>query len=259
VLGQWKHRSIGRCSSDHHHLIIWCSHCNSGRHNCCNGGRCSCRNSGRRSRCNSAIVVGAAVAIVVGSRHSCRNSGRRSRCNSGRRNRCKHRSTGAGTSGGTDGSGGADESDGAGASGSTGALVGVAVHHHLIIWCSHINSGRHNCCNSGRCSCRNSGMAGPGNDPVQVYRTGRANHWEVLRLWTGFELPSSCINPPCYALNLNRNIFDFMRWPHIGLGAQDLNGIQRPKYFQNVRRGSGNSVLQHATPEGAGTAGNPIA
>jgi hypothetical protein len=23
-------------------------------------------------------------------------------------------------------------------------------------------------------------MAGPGNDPVQVYRTGRANHWEFF-------------------------------------------------------------------------------
>jgi hypothetical protein len=39
-------------------------------------------------------------------------------------------------------------------------------------------------------------MAGPGNDPVQVYRTGRANHWEFLRLWTGFELPSSCVDLP---------------------------------------------------------------
>jgi hypothetical protein len=77
-------------------------------------------------------------------------------------------------------------------------------------------------------------MAGPGNDPVQVYRTGCANHGEFLRLWTGFELPSSCANPPGYVPNLNRNILDFMRWPHIGLGAQDLNDIQRPKSFQNI-------------------------
>jgi hypothetical protein len=25
-----------------------------------------------------------------------------------------------------------------------------------------------------------------------------------------------------------------MRWPHIGLGAQDINGIQRPKYFSKI-------------------------
>jgi hypothetical protein len=66
-------------------------------------------------------------------------------------------------------------------------------------------------------------MAGPGNDPVQVYRTGRANHWEFLRLWTGFELPSSWANLPGYGPNPNRNILDFMRWPQIDLGAQDLN------------------------------------
>ena len=74
-------------------------------------------------------------------------------------------------------------------------------------------------------------MAGLGNNPVQVYRTGRDLHWEFLRLRTGFELPSSWINLPDYGLNLNRNILDFMRWPQIGLGAQDLNGIQRPIFF----------------------------
>jgi hypothetical protein len=25
-----------------------------------------------------------------------------------------------------------------------------------------------------------------------------------------------------------------MRWPQIGLGGQDLNGIQRPKYFSKI-------------------------
>jgi hypothetical protein len=75
------------------------------------------------------------------------------------------------------------------------------------------------------------GMAGLGNDPVQVYRTLRDLHWEFLRLWTGFELPSSWVNLPCYGLNLNRNILDFMRWPQNDLGAQDLNDIQRPKSF----------------------------
>jgi hypothetical protein len=39
-------------------------------------------------------------------------------------------------------------------------------------------------------------MAGLGNNPVQVLSTGRANHWEFLRLWTGFELPSSCVDLP---------------------------------------------------------------
>jgi hypothetical protein len=74
-------------------------------------------------------------------------------------------------------------------------------------------------------------MAGPGNDPVQVFRTLPDLHWEFLRLWTGFELPSSCRTLPAYAAHRNRNILDFMRWPHIDLGAQDLKDIQRPKYF----------------------------
>jgi hypothetical protein len=75
-------------------------------------------------------------------------------------------------------------------------------------------------------------MAGPGNDPVQVYRTGSANHREFLRLWTGFGLSSSWSALPCYGADLNRNILDFMRWSDFGLVAQDLNDIQRPKSFQ---------------------------
>jgi hypothetical protein len=75
-------------------------------------------------------------------------------------------------------------------------------------------------------------MAGLGNNLVQGFSTGRANHWEFLRLRTGFELPSSWSALPCYGADLNRNIIDFMRWPQIGLGAQDLNDIQRPKSFQ---------------------------
>jgi hypothetical protein len=31
-----------------------------------------------------------------------------------------------------------------------------------------------------------------------------------------------------------------MKWPHIGLGAQDLNEIQRPKAFQTI---TGSKVL----------------
>jgi hypothetical protein len=76
-------------------------------------------------------------------------------------------------------------------------------------------------------------MAGLGNNLVQVFATGRDLHWEFLRLRTGFELPSSWwVNLPGYGSNLNRNILDFMRWPQIDLGAQDLNDIQRPKSFQ---------------------------
>jgi hypothetical protein len=83
-------------------------------------------------------------------------------------------------------------------------------------------------------------MAGPGNDPVQVFRTLRDLHWEFLRLWTGFELPSSWHTLSCYGTHRNRNILDFMRWPHIGLGPQDLNDIQRPKSFQTI---AGSKVL----------------
>jgi hypothetical protein len=75
-------------------------------------------------------------------------------------------------------------------------------------------------------------MAGLAINPVQVFRTLRDLHWEFLRLWAGFELPSSWLNPPCYGSNRNRNILDFMSWPQIDLGAQDLNDIQRPKSFQ---------------------------
>jgi hypothetical protein len=54
-------------------------------------------------------------------------------------------------------------------------------------------------------------MAGPGNDPVQVFSTGLPLHWEFLRLRTGFELPSSWRTLPAYGSNLNRNILDFMK------------------------------------------------
>jgi hypothetical protein len=43
-------------------------------------------------------------------------------------------------------------------------------------------------------------MAGPGNNPVQVFATCRDLHWEFLRLWTGFELSSSSTALPCYRL-----------------------------------------------------------
>jgi hypothetical protein len=75
-------------------------------------------------------------------------------------------------------------------------------------------------------------MAGLGKKPVQVFSTKLRLHWEFLRLRTGFELPSSWVEVPCYGLNLNRNILDFMRWSQIDLGAQDLNDIQRPNSFK---------------------------
>jgi hypothetical protein len=75
-------------------------------------------------------------------------------------------------------------------------------------------------------------IAGPAINPVQVYRTLPGDVREFLRPWTGFELSSSWSALPCYGADLNRNILDFMRWPQIDLGAQDLNDIQRTKSFQ---------------------------
>jgi hypothetical protein len=49
-------------------------------------------------------------------------------------------------------------------------------------------------------------MAGLGKNLVQVFATLRDLHWECLRLWTGFELPSSWTALPCYGLDLNRNV-----------------------------------------------------
>ena len=77
-------------------------------------------------------------------------------------------------------------------------------------------------------------MAGLAINPVQVFRTCRDLHWEFLRLWTGFELPSSWSVLPAYGAHRNRNILDFMRWPHIGLGAQDLNGFNGRNHFQKI-------------------------
>jgi hypothetical protein len=54
-------------------------------------------------------------------------------------------------------------------------------------------------------------MAGPGKKPVQGLSTLPDLHWGFLRLWTGFELPSSWRALPCYGADLNRNILDFMK------------------------------------------------
>jgi hypothetical protein len=37
-------------------------------------------------------------------------------------------------------------------------------------------------------------MAGLGDNPVQGFRTLRDLHWEFLRLWTGFELPTQLMD-----------------------------------------------------------------
>jgi hypothetical protein len=79
-----------------------------------------------------------------------------------------------------------------------------------------------------------SAIAGYRITPVLGFWTCRDLHREFLRLWTGFELPSSWNVLPSYGTNLNRNILDFVRWPQIGLGAQDLNKIQRPKSLKEI-------------------------
>jgi hypothetical protein len=75
------------------------------------------------------------------------------------------------------------------------------------------------------------GMAGCRITPVLVFWTLRVLYWVEFTFETSFELPSSWSALPCYGANRNRNILDFMRWPQIDLGAQDINDIQRPKSF----------------------------
>jgi hypothetical protein len=75
-------------------------------------------------------------------------------------------------------------------------------------------------------------MAGYRITPVLGFWTLPDLHWVKFTSETGFGLSSSWSALPCYGADLNRNILDFMRWPHIGLGAQDLNEIQRPKSFR---------------------------
>jgi hypothetical protein len=83
-------------------------------------------------------------------------------------------------------------------------------------------------------------MAGRGSNPVQFFWTGRAVYSEFLRLRTGFELPSSWTALPCYGSTATRSGLDFMKWPHIDLGAQDLNGFNGQNSFQII---TGSKVL----------------
>jgi hypothetical protein len=68
-----------------------------------------------------------------------------------------------------------------------------------------------------------STMAGLGDNPVQVFATLPDLHWEFLRLWTGFELPSSCITPPLLCIKSESKYFRFYEvashWPR-GTGSQ---------------------------------------
>ena len=83
-------------------------------------------------------------------------------------------------------------------------------------------------------------MAGYLITPVLVFWTLPDLHWVKFTSETGFELPSSWVDLPCYGLNLNRNILDFMRWPQIDLGAQDLNGFNGQNHFKKI---AGSKVL----------------
>jgi hypothetical protein len=79
------------------------------------------------------------------------------------------------------------------------------------------------------------GMAGLGTDPVRVFWTGRALYQEFLRLWNGFELPSSWTNLPDYGPNRKRSGLGFMRWSYFDHGAQDLKGSQRPNFLLLIK------------------------
>jgi hypothetical protein len=54
-------------------------------------------------------------------------------------------------------------------------------------------------------------MAGCGITPVLIFWTLPDLHWVKFTSETGFELSSSWSNLPCYGVNLNRNILDFMK------------------------------------------------
>jgi hypothetical protein len=54
-------------------------------------------------------------------------------------------------------------------------------------------------------------MAGYRITPVLVFWALRVLNYVKFTFETGFELPSSWVDLPCYGLNLNRNILDFMK------------------------------------------------
>ena len=80
-------------------------------------------------------------------------------------------------------------------------------------------------------------IAGYRKSVVSVNRTAYHGYFEFLRLETGFEQLSGGCTVLEGGAATKRNGLIFMRWTHIDLGAQDFNGIQRPKsFFQNSHK-----------------------
>ena len=71
-------------------------------------------------------------------------------------------------------------------------------------------------------------------------RTAYHGYFELLRLETGFEQLSGGYTVLEGGTATKRNGLIFIRWTHIDLGAQDLNGIQRPQLFFKI---AGSKVL----------------
>jgi hypothetical protein len=66
-------------------------------------------------------------------------------------------------------------------------------------------------------------------------RTAYHGYFEFLRLETGFEQLSGGCTVLERGAATKRNGLIFIRWTHIDLGAQDFNGIQRPKSKLEVK------------------------
>ena len=87
------------------------------------------------------------------------------------------------------------------------------------------------------CSRHTVTIAGYRKSVVSVNRTAYHGYFDFLRLETGFEQLSGGFTVLEGGSPTKRNGLIFMRWTHIDLGAQNLNGIQRPKlFFQNSHK-----------------------
>jgi hypothetical protein len=69
-------------------------------------------------------------------------------------------------------------------------------------------------------------IAGLAINPVRVCWTLRVNHWEFLRLWTGFELSSSWLSPSL-AMAQRRIEVVFVLWDDLKL----TSGLRIPTAF----------------------------
>jgi hypothetical protein len=67
-------------------------------------------------------------------------------------------------------------------------------------------------------------------------RTAYHGYFNFLRLETDFEQLSGGCTDSGGGAATKRNGLVFMRWTHIDLGEQDLNGIQRPKLFFKIAK-----------------------